>query len=220
MTNKPLLILLLFSLLFSVTGCQKNVFNSLRISHQNTIPDEKLYPDIKIAIVNFLPLPDSSRFKLPVNKKVMTAEFYCAEDEPDYDNGYFIPEEYMEIFHNNLKIWAEVNHINLNFFENLHGISKNNFDLIILGRIITASVSDSAILKVEILILDGNDFKLLRRSILSHEESKRQSDPIHTPVHFIGEHNENFCIQRTLLSVTALHLSEKIFATALEGRTK
>ncbi|WP_432738052.1 hypothetical protein [Maridesulfovibrio sp. FT414] len=218
MINKNNSAIILLVILLTLTGCQKNSLPSLAFMLKKTEPAPKAYPDLKIALVDFLPLPDSAKFQLPINRKVMTSEFHSSEDEPDYGKGYFIPEEYQDIILNNIKSWAAVKKINLTSFEELKGIEPKEFDLVILGRTISAKVSDSAMIKVELLVLDGSDFRLLQRRIISHEESKRQSDPIHTPIHFIGEHNDNFCVQRTLLSVTAHHLSEKIFATAFEGR--
>ncbi len=208
-------LLLILMLSCSFYGCKKNISTLSFSTSKQEVPSAE-YPKIKVALIDFMPLPNVNRFKYPVNKKVMTREFYCAEKDPVYKKGYFIPKEYRRIIRENIQFSAQLQDIDLTVHNSLTGIVKGRYGLVITGRIINAKVSDLALIEIELLVLDGTTFQLLHRTKISHTESRRQSDPIHTPIHFIGEHEKDFNEQRTLLSYTAHMLAYKIFEKSFE----
>jgi len=160
-------------------------------------------PDLEVAVVEFLPMPESVLNKTPVNEKVLTGEFHSDAEEVDFDKGYLVPHEYLSIIHENIRTAAALRDLNLVVLSSLGGIKPGAYDVIVLGMVTQAQVDDDASVSLNVRLLDGNSFVTLETITIANDEGKMLGNPLHEPVHFIGEHEQDCQNQRTLLSYAA-----------------
>lgn len=174
-------------------------------------------PDIKVAMISPLPLPDSVRTMAPPHEKALTGEFFSNEEELNYSDGYFIPNEYLFIIRKNIGIAAELRKLQMDTRDSLGGIEQGEYDVIVFPAIIQAKVDSDATVGLEAKLIDGNTFLPLRTVVIEKQEYKYLSDPLHEPVHFIGKHERDFQNQRTLFSYTAYLCAQDLIDEILKG---
>lgn len=205
-------------ILIFISGCGGKL-NNLNFNYFNRLSKDKIVrnPCIKIAIVSPLPLPDAVRYSKKSNDKDLTGEFYSDETELDFASGYFIPNEYLFIIRQNISAAAKLKKLQLDIHNSLNKIEINKYDVIVFISILEAKVASKAKLRLEAKIIDGKTFTPLRTILVEKYEYKHLKDPLHKPVHFIGEHNRDFQSRRTLFSHTAFLCSQELLAQIVDG---
>ena len=186
--NRFVLLAVMLITLISLTAC-KTLTGALDFDlgigqKAEVIPDSP--PDIEVAVIEFLPMPESVRSSAPVNDKVLTGEFHSDAEEVDFDKGYLVPHEYLAIIHENIRTAATLRNLNLVVLDSLGGIKPGAYDIIVLGMVTQAQVDDDASVSLNIRLLDGNSFVTWETITIAHDEDKMLGNPLHEPVHFIG----------------------------------
>ncbi|WP_462324896.1 hypothetical protein [Desulfoplanes sp.] len=210
--------LIVCCILIFISGCGVKL-NDLNFDYFNSLSEDKIVqnPCIKIAIVSPLPLPDAVRYSKKSHDKDLTGEFYSDETELDFASGYFIPNEYLFIIRQNINAAAKLRKIQLDIHKSLNDIEIDKYDLVVFVSILEAKVASKARLRLEAKIIDGKTFIPLRTILVEKYEYKRLKDPLHKPVHFIGEHKRDFQNRRTLFSHTAFLCSQELLDQIMNG---
>ncbi len=208
---------LLCCVFISLTGCKAKIGNWNLDFAQKPTRENIQAPDIKVAMISPLPLPDSVRTLKDPHAKALTGEFYSNEDELDYSDGYFIPKEYLFIIQKNIGIAAELRKLQMDTLDSLGGIEPGEYDVIIFPAVTQAKVDSEATVGLEVKLVDGQTFLPLRTVVIEKQEYKYLSDPLHEPVHFIGKHERDFQNQRTLFSYTAYLCAQDLIDEIVKG---
>ncbi len=157
----------------------------------------------KIAVINFLPLPDPLPNGLVLNERVFTKEFYSKNPkEKDY-NGIFIPANYLELIHNSVLIAKKVHGLDIQIVSSLSEIPKD-MDYIVFGAVREFSCSNTiASLDLRIEIVNGKSLEVIKEINLKKSVPAKEKLPVVYPVHVIGASGKDFNNQRRLLAVLA-----------------
>jgi len=207
-----------FCLFLPLAGCKAKLGKwNLDLGKKSSKEEMMPVPDIKVAMISPLPLPDSKRLMAEPHDKVLTGEFYSSEEGLNYSDGYFIPKEYLFIIRKNIGIVAELRELEMDIHESLVGIEQGEYDMIVFPAVTQARVDSEASVSLEVKLVDGNTFLPLRTVIVEKQEHKYLSDPLHEPVHFIGKHERDFQNQRTLFSYTAYLCAQDLINEIVKG---
>ncbi len=129
---------------------------------QSSAKKQPAPPELRVAMVAFLPLAIEVRDEEAPHDKVLTGEFHEDEEVLRYADGYFVPHEYQHIINENIRIEAALRSLNLKQYPSLPGIMKGAYDIIILGAVRQARVTNKAQVILDIRLYDGETFAPIR----------------------------------------------------------
>ena len=186
-------IFLLFSLPIGIAA------SDLPIDDINITPRFK---QTKIAVVQFLPLPDGhAAGKIP-HRRVFTDEIISTTSQTSTVTGDFVPVDYLEIINNNLKGLGFYYGLPIKIYQNI-GAVPDDAALIVLGAVKTFFVGKIAEVNMAVRLLDGKTYKLLKEASLKKTYGAMADIPFipNMPVHTVGNHANNFHPQRVVLNL-------------------
>lgn len=222
-----LLAVLVLSLLLPLGGCKAELgklgkldlsaldFKTPKVEDKQEEP--VVIPEIRVAMIAPLPLPDSVTNELRKHDKVLTGEFHSNSEAISYSSGYFIPKEYLFIIRKNIDIAAEMRQLELVNHETLGGIESGEYDIIVIPAVTRAKVDSAAHIALEAKLIDGKTFLPIRTVVVDEQVEERFGDPLQAPIHFVGSHKKDMQNQRALFSLTAYECAQALIDQIVKG---
>ena len=197
----------------SLICCSVILFLSLEVVHG----EDKKYLDVergirklsseikakKITIVKFLPLPLKLSNNMVPHERVFTNEFYSLEPTSKKFDGIFIPNNYLDIINDNLKVLNYRHKLRIEIVDSVATIPADS-DYILFGAVQEFCVdSKQAKVSLNIQLLKGMNLETITNKVFSKSLEKTTNTPqgVNKPMHMIGEHKDNFHEDRSLLNI-------------------
>ncbi|OGP32450.1 MAG: hypothetical protein A2073_05900 [Deltaproteobacteria bacterium GWC2_42_11] len=154
----------------------------------------------KIAVLNFLPLPDKLPDKLLPHERVFTGEFYSPKPKDIKFEGVFMPANYQEILASSIKIIKKVYGLDIRVVSSISEIPKNT-NYIIFGAVKGFNCSDDkAVVDLNIQIIDGKTYEVVKTFPIKKSATLNEKLSVSQPIHVVGSAGRDFHQQRSLLS--------------------
>lgn len=194
--------------------CSAILFLSLKVVHG----EDKEYLDVeqgieklsseikakKITIVKFLPLPHKLPNNMVPHERVFTNEFYSQKPTDKKIDGIFIPNNYLDIINDNLKVINHRHKLKIEIVDSVATIPDDS-DYILFGAVQEFYVDNKqAKVSLNIQLLKGINLECITNKVFSKSLDKTSDTPqgVNKPMHMIGEHKDNFREDRSLLNIT------------------
>ncbi|MDM8539834.1 hypothetical protein QUF90_01975 [Desulfococcaceae bacterium HSG9] len=188
-----------------------NKTNNIDIQSSESNPAKSTNKQLKVVIIDFLPLPDSNQTNR--HPLVFTGEYYSTSANLAKGEGLFIPNEYLNMMHSTLSTVLEMNGISVKLIprSEIEKILEFSPDFVIFGAVKKVSVktnikkgeANDSYLSLHFNLFEGKTFKLLDKKAIevtvSHFETPFM---INEPVHIVGHHGRNFHFQRVLINTS------------------
>lgn len=158
----------------------------------------------KIAVVQFLPLPDcTASGKIP-HERVFTNEIITKNPESTEIAGDFVPVDYLNIINANLKGLAAYYGLSFIICQNI-GAVPDDADFIVLGAVKKFQVGKRVEIGIDIRLLEGRTCNVREQTVLQNTYGDVAHIPFipNHPIHTVGRHANNFHPQRVLLNRAA-----------------
>jgi len=211
--------------LLSLICCSVILVLSLEVVHG----EDKKYLDVergirklsseikakKITIVKFLPLPLKLSNNMVPHERVFTNEFYSQEPTSKKFDGIFIPNNYLDIINDNLKVLNYRHKLKIEIVDSVATIPADS-DYILFGAVQEFYVDNKqAKVSLNIQLLKGINLECITNKVFSKSLDKtRNTRPsylrvslrpthqgVNKPLHMIGDHKDNFHEDRSLLNI-------------------
>jgi len=163
---------------------------------------------IKVAVLDFFPLPTKFYAEAIEDKDVFTGEVY---KHPKYGQ-ILVPSNYLDIIQRNISVLGQMQALDIRLIESPNNIPADT-DYLVIGNVTKFHASgNKAQVSLNAQIVDMQDLSV-RASLLLNAQAPAHAFHLSPaqPIHTVGEHGDDFHGLRTLLNHTCYQSLQKLF---------
>ena len=168
----------------------------------------------EIRLVSFVPVSQSATDLLPRHPRVLTEEFLSnATTLEGAVSGEVVPQEYLQLLHENLLAKLQAAGFEVHLFEQLADAVTAGKEYLIFGAVERITVARGGTLIVNLRLVDVDSGQKRGETRFKRELNLPKTPySIGYPVHMVGLHKDNFHPQRMVLNYLASQIGDDVAA--------